>query len=166
MNEEGQAGAVEGGHGDEGEGEEKEVEIEEDAEENGGQFAEARAIGGDEAGGVADLFGGVKPTEGEAEANKEGGDEADEEVGGRPGQGHESGATGVAPGPFGIVGRAGPTDHPAAHDVGEDGDNDHAEGFAADVGNGIECDLAATMGGGVAQLQGDKGMAGFVQGGG
>ena len=80
-----------------------------------------------------------------------------------PARGHPGRTFGVIQGPAGIVGSAAPADHPATEQEGRDGDDDHAKGFALDMGHGIECNLAAVIGGGITQLEGTPGVGGLVQ---
>ena len=117
-------------------------------------------------GGVDDPFGRVEPARQDAQTDQEGGGETEQQVGSRPGHGHEGGAPGVALGPFRVIGRAGPPNHPAAQQVGNDGNDDHSHRLALDVGYGIQGDLAATLGGVIAQFQARESMAGFMHGGG
>jgi hypothetical protein len=65
-----------------------------------------------------------------------------------------------------IVRRAGPAHHPAADDVGEDGEHDHSKGLAANMRDGIERDLSAVECGEVAPDLRGQGVRRFMTGGG
>ena len=64
--------------------------------------------------------------------------------------------------PKGIVGSAGPANHAAGKEKTEKRDDDHAKGFAANVGNGIESDLSAESGSRVAAAFGGQGVSSFM----
>jgi len=157
--------AIEGREGDQVEDSEEEVEGEEDAQDYGDAFDDSAGAGGfyDIGGGVA---AGDEVFEGQAEAHQDGGEDAEGEVGAGSGEGHPGGAFGVLAGPLGVVGGAGPADEAGFRDDSDEGHDDHAEEFAADVGDGVEGDLAAVGRGGVAAEFGDEGVGGFVAGGG
>ena len=89
-----------------------------------------------------------------------------DEIGGRAGKGHPGGAARIALLPLGIVRGAGPADHPVSDEVGKDGNNNQADGFAANVRDWIERDLAAVEGGGIAAEMSDERMRAFVASGG
>jgi hypothetical protein len=147
------------------EGAEKEIQDEKYAEESCGEACESRRGGGDdlsETGGVWTFENAGKHTA----SNRNGGKNDEREIGSGSGEGHPGGTARVAALPVGIVGSAGPTDHPVGHEVGQDGDGDEADGFAANVGQGIEGNLAAFEGGWVATDFGHKSVGAFVTGGG
>ncbi len=161
--EEGKAGAVQGRDGEEIEGEQEEIQGEADADEGCGDVANAGLGPADGLGGGED-GGRFEPAGQHAEADGEGGEKHQDEIGGGAGHGHPGGAAGIAVGPEWVEGGAGPADHPAAHDKGKDGNDHHSEWLAHDVWGGIEGDLAAAMGGVVAEFEGNEGVAGFVDG--
>ena len=65
--------------------------------------------------------------------------------------------------PEGVVRRAGPADHPAGCKIGDNGHDDGAEGFSSDVGYRVKRDLAALVGGGVAELESGKAVGEFME---
>ena len=64
--------------------------------------------------------------------------------------------------PQGIIGSAGPTDHPAELEEGEDRHEDRSQRLADDVGDGVERHLAGAVGGVVSAAPGDERVRGLV----
>jgi hypothetical protein len=86
-------------------------------------------------------------------------------IGNGAGKGHPGGTAGVAAFPERIVGSAGPADHAAGEEKAEDGDDNHANGFTANVRHGIESHLAAEGRGTIAATHGDEGVSRLVASG-
>lgn len=109
----------------------------------------------------------VKEIEGAASTKGEGTDEHESKVGSGAGESHPRGTLGIAALPEGIEGGAGEADHAAVqNEKTEERENDHAVGRTANVRDRVEGDLSAESGGGIATTLGDKGVGGFVTGGG
>ena len=97
-------------------------------------------------------------------ANPQHGQEHQDKVRRRPGQGHPRRAMGVPIAPVRVEGSAAPADHPSAQDIGENGYDRGAEDFAANVRQRIQRHLPAFRGREIATPLGGQGMRGFVTG--
>ena len=82
-----------------------------------------------------------------------------------PRKSHARGSMRVTALPEGVIGSTGPANHAAGEKKSKDRDDDHAEGFAPDVGNGIQCDLATESSGVVAAELANEGVGSFMTGG-
>ena len=84
-------------------------------------------------------------------------------VGGRASQRHQAGAVGMTARPVRIVGSTGKSDHAAVEEKEtEQGKNHHAVRGAANVGDGVERDLAAECGRRIAAELRNKRVGSFV----
>ena len=82
--------------------------------------------------------------EGVPDAESDSGKEHKGKVGGRASKRHQAGAVGVTACPVRIIGSTGKSDHAAVEEKEtEQGKNHHAVRGAANVGDGVERDLAA-----------------------
>src|SRR5450432_47319 len=108
----------------------------------------------------------LKNAQGKPATQADGGQEHEREICGRPGAGHPGGAFGIAALPERIVRGAGPADHTARNKKTDEGNNYHAERFAANVGDGVERYLSAERGGHVATTFCHQRVSRFVTGSG
>jgi len=109
--------------------------------------------------------GGIEESSvGMSDADANGCEEHQCEVGGGTGHGHPGGTARMAALPVGIIGSAGPADHGAPHEERNEGDDNHAPRRAANVRDGVERNLPAQGSGLVATDLCGEGMRGFVAG--
>jgi hypothetical protein len=108
-----------------------------------------------------------EPVHGDAYTQANHGDNHQDEVCGRTGEGHPGGAARMLAFPIGIVRGAGETDHATAkQEKAKKRENHHAVRRAANVRNGIQADLPALGSGFISAPLGYQGMSSFVAGGG
>lgn len=157
--------AIERGNGEEVEKAQEDIEGEESAESGDDAIGDASGGRGRDHTGKEGCGRG-EPADQETEAEDESCDEREGEIGDGSGERHPGGAFGITLGPLRVIRGTGPADETGAGSDAEQGDDDHAKGFPADVGNRGQGDLATFQGSIVAAEFGDKGVSGFVAGGG
>src|SRR5215469_13907407 len=104
----------------------------------------------------------AQESEGVPDAESDSGQEHKGKVGGRASKRHQARAVGVTACPVRIIGSTGKSDHAVEEKETEQGKNHHAVRGAANVGDGVERDLAAECGRRIAAELRNKRVGSFV----